>query len=87
MGDLTVHHDMRGNRTHLVLSLSGAVALLSAGVLWGRMDNRVSHLEVEMERRPTSAELAAIRTDVQDIKAGVRALNDYLIQRADARKE
>ncbi len=72
--DVTLHTDGRGARMHLVLSLSGAAALLSAGVLWGRMDSRVAHLEVEIERRPTTAEVAAIRDDIAEIKRAIERL-------------
>jgi ubiquinone biosynthesis protein UbiJ len=47
-------------------------------VLWGRIDNRVSHLEVEMDRRPTSAEVTAIREDISDIKRALERLEARL---------
>lgn len=87
MGDVTVHHDVRGNRMHLVFSLGGVIALFSAGLTYGALDTRVQHLEAMDEKRPTNAELQSLRDDVADIKQGIREITTRLNARADARKE
>ncbi|MCU0870259.1 MAG: hypothetical protein MUF30_11815 [Burkholderiales bacterium] len=92
--DITVHSDPKNARLSIVLSVGGVITILTAGALYGSMTNDLdhvkrnqTHLADEIAKRATTQEFDRLRDDMREIKAGVNRLNDYLYERAAARKE